>query len=111
MPHGNFCPKHGYYPAGSAEKCPECEPAMPVDAPCAKCTTAHVEFGWGAKPISEQFPVLSGEIAGHLDADNTAIIRCHVRGLLTDSQRDAALKKLTKRVEREILSALNPIRT
>lgn len=69
--------------------------------------TKHVEFGWGAKPVHEQFPILPSEIAGHLDADNTAIIRCHVRGLITDGQRDAALKKLTKRVEREIISALN----
>lgn len=67
----------------------------------------EVIFGWGAPPIKEQHPVLSDDIADHFDMDNAAISRLSVRGLLTMSQRDAAFKKLTARVEREIRTALS----
>ena len=65
-----------------------------------------VEFGWGAKPMAEQLPMIRQKDAEHFDKDNDAIIRLHVRGMLTDSQRDAAFKKLTKKIEQSIARAL-----
>lgn len=66
----------------------------------------EVIFGWGAPPIKEQHPALPDETAKHFDLDNQAISRLSVRGLLTMSQRDAAFKKLTNNVERDLRRAL-----
>lgn len=66
----------------------------------------EVIFGWGAPPVKEQHPILAADNAEHFDKDNMAIARLSVRGLLTTSQRDAAYKKLTARIEREIRTAL-----
>lgn len=71
-------------------------------------TFRQVEFGWGAPSMAEQFPALAAEDAGHFDADNTAIIRLSVRGLITESQKFAAFKKLTKRIETTLRAALKP---
>lgn len=65
-----------------------------------------VVFGWGATPMREQHPVLGKEDAEHFDRDNTAIIRLHLRGLITTSQRDAAFKKLTRKIEDAIRTAI-----
>ena len=62
-----------------------------------------VEFGWGARPMIEQFPQLDSETAGHFDADNKAIIRLSMRGIITHSQRDAAIKKATRKIEAELI--------
>lgn len=59
----------------------------------------QIIFGWGAEPMQQQFPQLSAADAAHFDKDNVAIIRLHVRGLLTDKERDAAIKRATKRIE------------
>lgn len=65
-----------------------------------------VEFGWDAPPMKEQHPVLNAYVAEHFDKDNVAVIRLHVRGLITDSQRDAAFRKLTKKIGSAIRAAL-----
>lgn len=66
-----------------------------------------VEFGWGASPMSEQLPMIDKAAAAHFDLDNTAIIRLHMRDMITDSQRDAAFKKLTKKICAEIKKSLS----
>nr|WMC99312.1 hypothetical protein RAR13_11705 [Aminobacter aminovorans] len=68
--------------------------------------TNMVEFGWGARPMKEQHPVLDEEVAAHFDKDNMAIIRLSVRGLITDSQKVGAFKKLTASIGKEIRLAL-----
>lgn len=69
-------------------------------------TKTGVEFGWGAPPMKEQHPVLPDDAADHFDKDNMAVVRCHLRGLITDSQRDAAFKKLTANIGKAIRKAL-----
>lgn len=68
-----------------------------------------VDFGWGAEPMGVQHPVIAGEVADQFDADNVAVIRLHLRGLITDSMRDAAFKKLTKKIGNEIRKALSDL--
>ena len=65
-----------------------------------------VEFGWGAPPMKDQHPILPDDVAAHFDADNLAVIRLSMRGIITPSQRDAALKKLTAKIGTSIRLAL-----
>jgi hypothetical protein len=55
-----------------------------------------IAFGWDAPSFAEQLPDLPPSKAAGFDLDNRAIIRLHLRGFLTDSQRDAAIKKVTR---------------
>jgi hypothetical protein len=59
-----------------------------------------IEFGWGAPSFAQQLPDLPPKDAEAFDADNAAIIRLSVRGALTESQRDSAIRKVTRAVER-----------
>lgn len=65
-----------------------------------------VVFGWGAPPMKEQHPALPDLEAGQFDKDNNALIRLSVRGYITESQKRAAMKKITASVGREIRKAL-----
>lgn len=65
-----------------------------------------VEFGWGAPPIGEQFPIIPADIAEHFDKDSKAIIRLSIRGIIPDSQKNAAFKRLTKSIEMAISRAM-----
>lgn len=67
----------------------------------------EVVFGWGAPPVKEQHPILSSHVAHHFDEDNKALMRLSIRGYLTDSQKNAAIKKMTARIGSEIRKALN----
>lgn len=64
-----------------------------------------VIFGWDAPPMKEQFPMLSRDMCEHFDKDNEAIIRLHVRGFITDSMRDSAMKKVVRKIAAEISKA------
>ena len=65
-----------------------------------------VEMGWGALPIKEQHPVLQDDVAAQFDADNEALSRLSLRGLITQSQANAARQKYVKKVASAIRSAL-----
>jgi hypothetical protein len=65
-----------------------------------------VEMGWGAPPMKEQHPVLSDHICEQFDADNEAICRLSLRGILTQSQASAGREKYVKQVEKAIRAAL-----
>ncbi|NBU79779.1 MAG: hypothetical protein EBS50_12035 [Sphingomonadaceae bacterium] len=65
-----------------------------------------VEMGWGAPPIKEQHPVLPDDEAAHFDADNQAISRLLLRGLITHSQAGAARERYVKKVGAAIRAAL-----
>lgn len=71
-------------------------------------TTNGCVFGWGAPPMKEQHPVLPDDEAEHFDKDNEALIRLSVRGYLTDSQKLAAMKKITTAIGLRIRAALSP---
>jgi len=57
--------------------------------------------------MKEQHPILDAEIAEHFDEDNKAIVHLHLRGLITESQRNAAYKKLANKIEKAIRYALS----
>ena len=65
---------------------------------------ASAEFGWGAPKFKEQFPLLSEDIADHFDRDNEAMIRLFIRGYITPSQRDAAMKKIGRAIQKALRS-------
>jgi hypothetical protein len=65
-----------------------------------------VEMGWGAPPIHEQHPILEWTVAVNFDEDNAAISRLLLRGLITQSQADAARKKYVAKVATAIKSAI-----
>ena len=57
-----------------------------------------IDFGWGAPPMGQQFPSMSDDTAERFDRDREALLRLHLRGYLTDSQRDSAARKVAKAV-------------
>jgi hypothetical protein len=68
----------------------------------------EIDLGWGRKPLSEQ---LSG--AGfvainieHAEKDADAILRLHMRSLITDKMRDHAIKNMVRR----LAQSLEPIK-
>lgn len=63
----------------------------------------NLVFGWGAPPFAEQLPTLDPIEAEHFDKDNAAIIRLSARGLLTSSERDRAIARVTKEVRTKLL--------
>lgn len=65
-----------------------------------------VQIGLFAPPMKEQHPVLDDDTAEHFDRDSTALFRLAVRGLITDSAKDRAARKLVKNIEAEINRAL-----
>lgn len=58
----------------------------------------HMTFGWGAAPIAEQAPMLSANDAAHFQQDADAIIRLHVRSVLSDGERSRAITRLHKSI-------------
>lgn len=69
--------------------------------------TNSVEFGWGAPPMKEQHPALPDFEADQFDKDNAALIRLSLRGYLTDSQKHAAMRKITSSIGKEIRAAIS----
>lgn len=67
-----------------------------------------ISFGWGAPSFAEQLPQLSAKDAEAADADNKAIIRLSVRGILTETERDRAIKRATRRIEAALRKASDP---
>ena len=64
---------------------------------------SHVELGWGAPSISEQFEgfIAQSDLA-QLDKDKEAISQLRLRGYLTDSTHRNVVAKFTKAVEKAI---------
>lgn len=65
-----------------------------------------ISFGWGAPSFAEQLPALSAEDASAADADNQAITRLSVRGIITESERDRAIRRATRQIEACLRKAL-----
>ena len=66
--------------------------------------SASIAFGWGAAPFAEQLPALPQDKAEAFDADNKAITRLSVRGLLTEAERDRAIRRTTREIKRALAS-------
>jgi len=62
-------------------------------------STKVIQFGWGAASFAEQVPDLPKADAEAADADNAAIIRLSVRGILSEGERDRAIRRATKQIE------------
>jgi len=68
-----------------------------------KTCPQHVELGWGAPPISEQFEgFLAQSDLAQFDKDKEAISQLRLRGYLTDSAHKNAISKFTKALEKAI---------
>jgi hypothetical protein len=61
----------------------------------------EVRFGATAPRLADQSirAMIDKDDLGHFQRDADAIVRLHIRGLMTDEQADAARKKLLKRME------------
>lgn len=68
----------------------------------------QIIFGWGAPKLKEQFPELPDDVADHFQKDSEAMLRLRIRGYVTDSQRDAIIKKLVKEISKAIAKATRP---
>lgn len=64
-----------------------------------------ISFGWGAPSFAEQLPQLPAQDAEAADADNKAITRLSVRGILTEGERDKAIRRATRRIEEALRKA------
>ena len=63
----------------------------------------HVELGWGAPSISEQFNgFLPADVLHQYDQDKEAISRLRLRGYLTDSAHAVIVKKFTQSLGRKV---------
>lgn len=65
-----------------------------------------VQMGWGALPMKQQHPVLHEDVASQFDADNEAVSRLFLRGLITQSQADGARKRYVTKVGNAIRAAI-----
>lgn len=67
-----------------------------------------VDLGWGRKPLREQLAgsLLKPDDIEHADLDADAVMRLHIRGLITDKMRDHAMKNLVRRLEKSKPPAL-----
>ena len=65
-----------------------------------------VILGFAAPPLKEQHPALSQADADHFDADNVAISRLKIRGMIAPSVADKARAKLVKQIETALRRAL-----
>lgn len=70
-----------------------------------------VELGWAARPMKEQHPILSDTVAEAIDADNVAISRLRLRGMITDSELRKIRARFVKSIENEIIKAVRASNT
>lgn len=66
----------------------------------------RVDMGWGADPMKVQHPIISDDDCKHFDADNKAITRLKIRGIITPSDADRARVRYVKKVQSAIVDAL-----
>jgi hypothetical protein len=69
-------------------------------------SSGSIAFGWGAPSFAEQVPELSEADAERADAFNKAIVLLSVHGILTEAERDRAIKRATRRIERALAQAI-----
>jgi folate-dependent phosphoribosylglycinamide formyltransferase PurN len=63
-----------------------------------------LDWGWGRKPFAEQLAgtniatLLTASDFLHVEKDAKAILRLHLRGIISDSQQASAIKRAQKRM-------------
>ena len=63
-----------------------------------------LDWGWGRKPFSEQFAntdiaiLLTPEDFAHIEKDAEAILRLHLRGIISDAEQSRAVTRAQKRI-------------
>lgn len=60
---------------------------------------ASISFGWGAPSFAEQLPSLPAADADRADAISKAITLLSVHGIITESERDRAIRRATRSIE------------
>ncbi|WP_306127920.1 hypothetical protein [Roseovarius sp. MMSF_3350] len=66
--------------------------------PLKKDATKTIELGWGAKPISEQFPQLDKKEVDHFQRDSEDLSRLKIRGLISHTEHRKAVSRFAKKV-------------
>lgn len=60
---------------------------------------ASISFGWAAPSFAEQLPSLPKADAERADAFSKAITLLSVHGVITEAERDKAIRRATRRIE------------
>ena len=75
-----------------------------VGGSTGKVCPQHVELGWGAPPVSEQFDgFMSVSDATQFDKDKDAISQLRLRGYMTDSAHKAVVAKFIRAVAKALI--------
>ena len=57
-----------------------------------------IEFGWAAPTIAQQFPDMEDNDAYHFQQDAVALSRLKIRGVITEAEHAAAIRRLAKSI-------------
>jgi hypothetical protein len=62
----------------------------------------EIDLGWGRKPLAEQLAGMKFEPGAieHAEKDADAVLRLHLRSLITTSMREHAMTRLIRRLEK-----------
>ena len=63
---------------------------------------SHVEMGWAAPKIKEQFPQLSDAQANRLQMDSDSITHLSMRGIITRGEKKKALFRFAGLVQKAL---------
>ena len=65
-------------------------------------THKHIEMGWAAPTIKEQFPRLPDAEANRLQADSDSITHLSMRGIITRGEKKKALHRFAALAEKAL---------
>lgn len=69
-----------------------------------------LSFGWGAPSFAEQLPELTPQAAEKANAFNKAITLLSLHGIITEAERDRAIKRATREIGSDLRKALTAAR-
>lgn len=64
----------------------------------AQAPKVAIEFGWGAPTIAQQFPGMDDNDAYHFQQDAVTLSRLKIRGVITEAEHAAAIRRLAKAI-------------
>ena len=64
-----------------------------------------IQFGWGAPSFAEQLPSLRRADSERADAVNKAITLLSVHGIITETERDKAIRRATRCIQEDLQKA------
>lgn len=64
----------------------------------------EVDLGWGRKPLREQLAGsrFAADDIEHADKDADAVLRLHMRSMITDKMRDHAIRNIVRKLDRTL---------